>query len=157
MATGRYDMKVDFDWLEEHVFHRSLTDSEKSCISQLITVHHYPAGEKFIIEKGIGGTLYIIRSGTIELILAVNGEMLHVANLREGSQVGDMAFLDEGEATSVIKVTKDCVAYKISRSALASLLVFRRGLHAGAGPIQATDTRKQGEHSAETTETIRHN
>jgi len=148
-------MRIDFDWLEEHVFHRSLTDSEKSDIGQLITVHHYSAGEKFIVEKGIGGTLYIIRSGAIELILAVNGEMFHVANLRAGSQVGDMTFLDEGEATSVIKVTKDCVAYQISRSALAGLLVFRTGSHAGSVPV--ADIREQGQNGTETTETIRHN
>lgn len=148
-------MQIDFDWLEEQVFHRRLTDSEKTSIGQLITVHHYPAGEKFMVEKGLGGTLYIIRSGAIELILAVNGEMFHVANLRQGSQVGDMAFLDEGEAASVIKVTKDCVAYKIGRSALAGLLVFRRGSHAGS--VQDTGTDEQRRRDAETTESIRHN
>ncbi len=122
-------MSIDFEWLENHVFHRKLTEGEKVDLDQMIHVVRFPAGSRIVVQGDAGGgVLYILRSGSVEVVMDFNGETIHIADLRAGSQVGDMTFLDEENANTTILAKEDCVAYKISRKDLANLLVFRQGI-----------------------------
>jgi len=114
-------MAIDFNWLEEHIFHRILTEDEKSNLETLITIESFENGTSIVVENEPAGALYLLRHGEVNVVLQFNGETVHIANAGEGSQLGDMAFLDHATATATLIAKKDCVAYKITRKAIANL------------------------------------
>lgn len=117
---------IDFKWLEEKIFYRTLSQQEKESIPQLIQTHVFKSGEKVNIEtRGSDGCVYIIRSGSIKLIIDLDDGTTHLARLSEGAQIGDLAFIDDS-ATSMMEIIEDVVAYSVYRASLANFFIFKR-------------------------------
>jgi len=114
-------MAIDFNWLEKYVFHRTLTEDEKCNLGTLITIESFKNGTSMMVENEPAGALYLLRHGKVDVVMQFNGETVHIANAGEGSQLGDMAFLDDATATATLIAKEDCVAYKITRKAIANL------------------------------------
>ncbi|MDQ6957629.1 MAG: cyclic nucleotide-binding domain-containing protein [Mariprofundaceae bacterium] len=114
-------MAIDFNWLEEYIFHRTLTEDEKYNLETFITIETFKNGTSIVVENEPAGALYLLRHGEVDVVLQFNGETVHIASAGEGSQLGDMAFLDDATATATLIAKKDCVTYKITRKAIANL------------------------------------
>ncbi len=121
-------MNIDYEWLEKNVFHRTLTEGERLDLDQMIHVETFREGDRIVVQGDAGGVLYVLQSGSVEVVMDFNGETIHIAHLGAGSQVGDMTFLDEENANTTILAKEDCIAYRITRKDLASMLVFRQGV-----------------------------
>jgi len=119
-------MGIDFNWLEEHVFHRTLTEDEKCNLETFITIESFKNGTSMVVENEPAGALYLLRHGEMDVVMQFNGETVHIANAGEGSQLGDMAFLDDATATATLIARGDCIAYKITREAIANLFAFHQ-------------------------------
>ncbi|MDX8401171.1 MAG: cyclic nucleotide-binding domain-containing protein [Mariprofundaceae bacterium] len=116
-------MNIDFEWLEAQVFQRRLAESERRALEGAITVERFTAGEAILMQNETHGELYLIRSGTVDVLMSFNGEHLKLADCGEGSQIGDMGFLDDRKASASIIAREDCIAYRITRDALSALFV----------------------------------
>lgn len=117
---------IDFDWLEEKIFCRKLSKQEKASIPQLIQTHFFSSGEKTAIEtRGSDGCIYIIRSGSIKLVIEFDDGTTHEARLAEGAQIGDLAFIDDS-ANIMMEIREDVIAYSIYRASLANFFIFKK-------------------------------
>ena len=117
---------IDFKWLEEKIFCRALSNEEKASIPRLVQAHHFKAGEKVNIEtRGSDGCIYIIRSGSIKLIIELDDGTTHQTQLSEGAQIGDLAFIDD-QATIAMEITEEVIAYSIYRASLANFFIFKQ-------------------------------
>jgi CRP-like cAMP-binding protein len=117
---------IDFEWLEEKIFYRDLTVAEKSSLPQLIQTHLFRQGEKVDIEtRGSDGCVYIIRSGVVKLIIELDDGTTHLTHLKEGAQIGDLAFIDDS-AKVMMEISEDVIAYSIYRASLANFFIYKR-------------------------------
>ena len=117
---------IDFDWLEEKIFYRDLTVAEKESLPQLIQTHLFKQGEKVNIEtRGSDGCVYIIRSGSLKLIIELDDGTTHLTYLKEGAQIGDLAFVGES-AKVMMEIGAEVIAYSIYRASLANFFIYRR-------------------------------
>jgi len=117
--------EIDLAWLETNIFYRDLTKLEMESLHRLIQTHHFQAGEKINIEtRGSEGCIYLIRSGSIKLSIELDDGSTHATDLSEGAQIGDLAFVN-GQASIMIEVIEDVVAYSIYRASLANFFIFR--------------------------------
>jgi len=119
-------MGIDYDWLQERIFHRLLTEDEKTGLEGFVTIESFPTGCPLVIENEQGGALYLLRRGEVDVVMQFNGETVRLSHAGEGAQLGDMTFLDEKAASATLIARKDCVAYKITRQAFADLLASRQ-------------------------------
>ncbi|MEQ1651558.1 MAG: Crp/Fnr family transcriptional regulator [Hyphomicrobium sp.] len=75
------------------------------------TSKKFDAGEKVFLEDDVGGSMFVVKSGRVDII--TYGTVLE--NVRAGGIIGEMALIDDGprsaaaiaaEATEVIDVNK---------------------------------------------------
>ncbi len=117
---------IDFDWLEATIFCRDLTSAEKGSIPRLVQTHRFRTGEKVHIEtRGSEGCIYMIRSGSINLVIELDDGTTHRTGLSEGAQIGDLAFIDD-QAKIVMEITEEVIAYSIYRASLANFFIFKQ-------------------------------
>jgi len=118
--------EIDFKWLEAKIFCRELTSAEKENIPKLVQTHCFNAGEKVDIEtRGSEGCIYIIRSGSIKLMIELDDGTTHMTELSEGAQIGDLAFIDD-RANVAMEITEEVIAYSIYRASLANFFIFKK-------------------------------
>jgi len=117
---------IDFEWLEAKIFCRDLTMAEKESIPRLVQVHHFKTGEKVTIEtRGSEGCIYIIRSGSIKLMIELDDGTTHLTELSEGAQIGDLAFIDD-QAKIAMEISEEVIGYSIYRASLANFFIFKK-------------------------------
>jgi CRP/FNR family transcriptional regulator, cyclic AMP receptor protein len=121
-------MAIDFEWMEQRILGRSLSDHEKGLLGIMINELYLPAGQAITIEHEHGGVLYLMRSGEAEVLLEWEGECLRVPSICEGAQLGDLASLLDESACATLIARDDCVAYRIRRRAFDALLTCRQPL-----------------------------
>jgi len=114
-------MGIDFKWLEDKIFSRNLSEQERDTLQRMITIERFAKGDVIIMQHDAGGRLYLLRSGSVDVIVGFNGESLKLADQGEGAQLGDMSFIDDAEASASIIAKEDCVAYRLTRDALSQL------------------------------------
>ncbi len=74
------------------------------------------AGEKIFSAGDIGDELYLIRRGTIRILLALkSGKQHHVATFERGHYFGEMAFLDHHQRSADAVAKTECELYVLSR------------------------------------------
>ncbi len=76
-----------------------------------------PAGET-IFKQGDGGDeIFLIRAGTVRILLPLaRGKTHHLATFRRGDYFGEMAFLDKGVRSADAIAKSDCELYVLSRA-----------------------------------------
>lgn len=119
---------MDWDWLETHVFERTLTRDECFTLQAVIEQVTFAKGDSILIQDESGGTMYLLRSGCVSVELEYCGETVHLANVGEGSQLGNLSFIDEQKAGATLTALTACVTYKMTRSDLIRLYSYREDI-----------------------------
>lgn len=117
---------IDFDWLEERIFHRTLSAEEKSHLSDIIEIAEFRPGETIVVQNETGGAIYLLRAGRADVLMQFAGMEIHLNDACEGAQLGDMSIIDDKEASATIRASEPCLAYVLNRDALSQLFVSRQ-------------------------------
>jgi len=120
--------QIDYEWLEEHVFHRTLEFGEKTVLEQMVRVEQYQKNDRIINEGETVDGLFLLREGAVAISHASHGENVRVGELHEGAQLGDMSLFDAGEASATVTALGDCTVFRLPSKAMAHLLAYRRDL-----------------------------
>jgi len=115
-------MEVNFEWLEDHIFHRHLDTDEQNVLAQSIQVSEFKKGDVLIEEGEHSDGLYLLYSGRAGVLRDSHGERVRVSEVGEGAQLGDMAIFDDEPSSATVTALGECVAYKLSRQALGHLM-----------------------------------
>jgi CRP-like cAMP-binding protein len=117
-------MDIDFEWLENQIFHRKLNEVEKSGLDQTIRIIEFHKHDVMATEGESCDGLYLLYSGRASVYYTSHGVQVRVGEAIEGAQLGDMAFFDGQPYSTTITARVDCVAYKISREDLENVLAY---------------------------------
>jgi len=121
-------MDIDMTWLEEHLFHRTLSSDDKSILKGLVESRSYEKGALILEENHEPEGLFILKSGSVALEHQKNGQHVRIAKLEEGSQFGDMSLFDNAAASVTIKAVTDCQLYLFSQKSMQYMMEYRQSL-----------------------------
>jgi CRP-like cAMP-binding protein len=115
-------VSVDVAWLEENVLHSKLTDSEKDQLDGVIERMEFSSGDTIMTEGESGGALYLLRSGSVEILRDNKGQQQLLRTVYEGALIGELTFLTDEPATANAVASKNSVVYKMNRSGYSRLM-----------------------------------
>lgn len=121
-------------------FFQYLDDSERATLAEQLDVVQIPAG-KLVFQVGDpGGTMYVIRSGAVEVFFRDDtGERIVLESPGPGDVFGEISFLDGGARSASVAVVEDLEALAVDRQDLDVL--FRMHPQAGLDIMAAMGKR----------------
>jgi len=116
-------MPTDAALLAEVPFFELLNDEERATLAAQVDVVTFPAQHLLFTLGDPGDSLYVIRSGEIEVFVKDNsGSRIVLETAKAGDFFGEMSLLDGGPRTASVLVTKDLEALRVDRGDLDRLL-----------------------------------
>jgi uncharacterized membrane protein len=116
-------MATDSEMLAEVPLFAQLSESERAVLAERIDVITVEAGTTMFHHGDPGGTLYVIRSGEVELFFKNDtGERITLETVGAGQFFGDISLLDGGARTSAALVKERLVALEVDRGDLEALI-----------------------------------
>jgi small-conductance mechanosensitive channel len=102
-------------------FLRDLRDEELRLLLPDVTAQKFGSGEVIVREGDTGNSLYIIRSGTVEILAAKDGKQVHIRNLMRPAFFGEMALMTGEPRTATIRARTDAELLELSRDGFTEL------------------------------------
>lgn len=100
-----------------------LTNRELKTISSLVHHRTYQPGEYIFLKDQPGAAMFIIQRGVVNIVLPeAEGREIHLATLKAGTFVGELALLDNSPRSASAKVVEPTEALAFFRSELNKLL-----------------------------------
>jgi uncharacterized membrane protein len=116
-------MSTDSALLAEVPFFQLLDEGERSALASQLDVVHIPAGKTVFNYGDPGESLYIIRSGAVEVFIKDDtGERIVLETARKGEVFGELSLLDGGPRTASVVVTEELEALRLDRGDLEKFL-----------------------------------
>ena len=116
-------MSTDAEMLAEVPLFAQLSESERALLAERIDVITVEAGITMFHHGDPGGTLYVVRSGEVELFFKNDtGERITLETVGAGEFFGDISLLDGGARTSAALVKERLVALEVDRGDLEALI-----------------------------------
>src|SRR5215470_9107558 len=101
-------MATDVALLAEVPFFQLLDENERAVLADQLDEVKIPAGQHLWEYGDPGGTMYIIRSGSVELFTRDDtGERIVLESVGPGEVFGEISLLDGGSRTASALVTED--------------------------------------------------
>lgn len=116
------DLKVP-DILKQIPVFDHLTKRELKTISTLVHHRTYQPGEYIFLKDQPGAAMFIIKRGVVNIVLPMADEKeIHLATLKAGTFVGELALLDNSPRSASAKVGEPTEALAFFRSDLNKLV-----------------------------------
>ncbi|MBU2645587.1 cyclic nucleotide-binding domain-containing protein [bacterium] len=116
------DLKIT-DVLKQIPLFDHLTRRELKTISTLVHSRTYQQGEFIFKKNEPGAAMFIIKKGVVNIVLPESdGKEIHLATLKAGTFVGELALLDNSPRSASAKVVEPTEALAFFRSELNKLL-----------------------------------
>jgi CRP/FNR family transcriptional regulator, cyclic AMP receptor protein len=133
-------MPADAALLAGVPFFQYLDADEREVLARQLDVVRVPAGEVVFHANDPGGTLFVIRAGSVEVYFKDDtGERVVLESPGPGEVFGEVSFLDGGARTASVLVVEDLEALAVDRDDLSHL--FRVHPEAGLDIIAAMGKR----------------
>src|SRR5215218_6182204 len=133
-------MAADAALLAGVPFFQYLDADERAVLAQHLDEVRVPAGQLVFQTNDPGGTLFVIRKGSVEVFLTdATGERFVLETPGPGEVFGEISFLDGGSRTASVLVVEDLDALAVDRDDLSHL--FRAHPEAGLDIIAAMGKR----------------
>lgn len=115
-------MNIDMDWLEQHIIKSPLSEKQKIQWADTMQAVTVTKGESIVREGEKGGTLYLVRSGSVDIFQQMDAKDQHLGTLTEGALIGEITFLSDERATASATAKADSVLYRIKRADFTRLI-----------------------------------
>jgi uncharacterized membrane protein len=132
--------------LTEVEFFQHLDEEDAEALAHVVDLIQVNAGDELFSFGDPGESLYIVRSGQVELYVKDNiGEKIVLTVAEKGDLFGELALLDTGSRTASALALEDSELFELDRGDL--LLLFRSQPEAGLSMLAAVTamTRKADE------------
>lgn len=119
-------------------FLRDLRDEELRLLLPGVTVLKFGAGEVIVREGDQGDSLYLIRSGTVEVLAtAGDGKQVHIRDLQRPTFFGEIALMTGEPRNATIRARTDAELLELSREGFTELFKAHPEAAAQIGEIIA--------------------
>jgi len=133
-------MPTDAALLAGVPFFQYLDDEEREVLAQQLDAVSLPAGQLVFQVNDPGGTMFVIRTGSVEVFFKDDtGERIVLETPGPGEVFGELSFLDGGGRSASVLVVEDLEALAVDRDDLDHL--FRIHPEAGLDVITAMGNR----------------
>jgi CRP/FNR family cyclic AMP-dependent transcriptional regulator len=133
-------MPTDAALLAGVPFFQYLDDSEREILARQLDAVEVPAGQVVFQVNDPGGTMFVIRRGSVEVFFQDDtGERIVLETPGPGEVFGELSFLDGGARSASVVVVEDLEALAVDRDDLGHL--FRIHPEAGLDIISAMGNR----------------
>ncbi|HSS78474.1 MAG TPA: DUF1003 domain-containing protein [Thermoanaerobaculia bacterium] len=133
-------MPTDAALLAGVPFFQYLDDDEREVLAQQLDAVSLPAGQLVFQVNDPGGTMFVIRQGSVEVFFKDDtGERIVLETPGPGEVFGELSFLDGGGRSASVVVIEDLEALAVDRNDLEHL--FRIHPEAGLDVITAMGNR----------------
>lgn len=110
-------------FLKKFSFFRQLSNREIEKVSNILYERHYQKGEYVFEINQPGAALFLIQSGEVNIEIPFeNGHAGHLATLKAGDFLGELALLDDSPRSASARATAPTLALALFRSDLNHLL-----------------------------------
>jgi CRP/FNR family transcriptional regulator, cyclic AMP receptor protein len=122
-------MSAEAQWLSDITFFNLLDEDERAVLSKQVEAQRFPAGTVIFKAGDSGNAMYVIRTGSVEILLIdEDKERVVVAVFSDGDFFGELSLLDEEPRSSTATALKDTDVVLIDREDLR--LLFTQKPHA---------------------------
>jgi uncharacterized membrane protein len=119
-------MATPVELLQEVSFFQLLDEQERVSLAAVLDEAHFPAQHVICNYGDPGDSLYIIRSGEVEIFVKDNtGHRVVLETATAGDYFGEISLLDGGPRTASVLATKDVDALRLDRADLDQFLHLR--------------------------------
>lgn len=133
-------MSTNAEMLAEVPFFALLDDQERALLAERVDVNTYKAGITLFSFGDPGDSMYILKSGKVELYTKTKtGEKFVLETAEQGDFFGEISLLDEGPRTATCTVLEDAEVLEVDRGDLDEL--FRLKPQAALDLLSATGRR----------------
>ncbi len=139
-------MPCDAQTLADVELFEHVSDEDRVRLAEFIDITQLAAGETLFTAGAPGESLYVVRSGEIELFIRdTAGQKIALAIAGVGEVFGELALLDRGPRTATAIAMTDCELLELDRDDL--LLLFQKSPNAALRLLAAMShmTRKADE------------
>ena len=100
-----------------------LDDEEREALAQLMDCRDFKTGETIFHYGDVGGEIFILRSGRVELFIEnTEGEKIVVAENETGDVIGELSFLDGGARTGTAMAVEETQMLVMHRDRLLEFI-----------------------------------
>jgi CRP/FNR family transcriptional regulator, cyclic AMP receptor protein len=139
-------MPCDAQTLADVELFEHVSDDDRARLAEFIDIARLTAGETLFRAGEPGESLYVVRSGEVELFIRdTAGQKIALAIAGAGEVFGELALLDRGPRTATAIALTDCELLELDRDDL--LLLFQKSPNAALRLLAAMShmTRKADE------------
>jgi uncharacterized membrane protein len=116
-------LPTDVDILAEVPLFHQLSPDDRARLASRIDVERVKAGTQMFAHGDPGGSLYVVRTGVVELFFKNDtGERITLETVGPGQFFGEISLLDGGARTTAAEVKEDLEALVIDRGDLEDLM-----------------------------------
>lgn len=116
-------MPTDAALLADVPFFQALDDQEREELAAQLDLVELPAGQVVFNYGDPGDSLYVIRSGSVEVFFKDDtGTRIVLETAEHGDAFGELSLLDNGPRTASVVVTSDMQAMRLDRNGLELFL-----------------------------------
>lgn len=101
---------------------RSLSDAELVQVAGIVRELHVPANAYVVRENKIGEALYVVRSGSLQVLKRGARDQTLVQTVGEDEIIGEMAVLTGARRIASVRSVTSCILMQIMRDDFADLL-----------------------------------
>jgi len=112
-----------------YVFQR-LQNEELEPLAAIINERGYGAGQKIFKEGDPGSSLFLVKSGTVEIVKTVGGRETVLATVSDGEFFGEMALFEYAPRSADVRVVLDAVIFEITKEDFDRLVLKQPGIAA---------------------------
>ncbi len=112
------------DLLTQIPVFQGLAEEDCEALAKRLTEKSVKAGEIVFAQGDAGSSMYIVRSGTVQIYLASveNGPPVVLKDLRTGEYFGELALFDDKPRSASVRAVVDAVLLELTREELAEQL-----------------------------------
>lgn len=112
---------VNTDILKKIYLFEGFSDADLKQVADIVREKDVIAGDAIFDEGGEATSLFILKSGTVEILKKGNEDEQRVAAFSGGSHFGEMAFLDKSRRTASAIAKENCRLLEIGYAELEQL------------------------------------
>ena len=109
------------------IFQR-LQDDEFEPLAKIIREKAYSAGQFIFKEGDPSSSLFVVKTGTVEIVKTVDGQEKVVATFSDGEFFGEMALFEYAPRSADVRVVLEAVIFEIPKEDFDQFLLEQPGI-----------------------------
>jgi CRP-like cAMP-binding protein len=128
---------------------KPLMERELSHLARRAKPAHFGPFDRVVVEGQPGSSLFVLASGTVEVLVRQSGRDVPVGTLGPGAVFGETALLTGSERSATVRALDEVVLYEIDRAAFEPVLAARPQLVTDLSLLMASRQLKDSHPTSE--------